>query len=1386
MSINSDIRDQAYQFFIEEAPELLHVIELGLMDLREDCSTAKVHDLMRSAHSIKGGAASVGLDGIKTIAHRLEDIFKALYSDDVVIDNDLESALLAAFDHLRNPLMDQIETGSCDAATALTQAEPLFELIEASLGEAFTSAENFIPSSADLGIDMAQSLFEVDVQQGLSRLSQVLATPDDYEVAGEVRAQAEVFSGFSELLGLPGFGDIAQIMATAVASYPDRALDILRVALVDLQAGRTAVLSGDRTRGGEPSAALIALMQGNAAIATDNEAAPTAEADITASDTAALADIFGGGAAFDLDLAAEPAPAPPVIPTASAVPDLSPEALELRQQAYQYFSQEAPELLDAIDAGLATLRDRHDTTVIHEIARAAHSIKGGSASAGLETIRAIALRVEHIFKALHGPDVNFDLDLETALKQAAACLRQPLTAQFASGSFDEAKALADAEPILTQLEARLQEAMANADSFIPSSADLGIDMVQSLFEVDVAQGIAQLRTAVTDTPDNAAAVLKAQADMFSGLSEVLSLPGLGAIGQTALAALANHPERAREIAELALVDYEAAHAAVMAGDRERGGAPSETLMVLAEAALVVEAAPSEDVVTAEFDAAATALFGAETAPEALPSVEDIFAAPDLAASALIADVFGGAAIAPPESDATEPALEPTPIEPPAIVGEEFAAPTNLAEAVQSVADIFGSLPTATDLIASATPPPAAKEVSTEAAPLPSTGQSAAPKQARPTARMTVRVDLDRLERMDNQVGELSINRNGLSLQNEQIQAAVRELQNRFARFQSMANSLRDLSDQMVVAPERFGMGLRPLDTDSDDSTADFDALEMDRYGGLHSLVLELLEETVQLEEAVGDIGLYTSQVDKTLEQQRQGLGGLRDELMWARMLPLGEILNRFPRMLRDLSSKYRKPVELKLTGTSVLVDKSVLEKLYDPMMHLLRNAFDHGIERPSDRRQANKSEKGTIEVAAYYRGSQTIIEVRDDGRGVDIDRVRQKAIENGLVSAERAATLSREQMLDLMFEPGFSTAESVSELSGRGVGLDVVRSQLRALKGTVSLVSTLGRGTTFTMRLPLTLTISKLMVCVVESTAVAFPSDSIEEIIIPQPQQIKTMGERQFLHWRDDAVPLYPLSELLNFTCPAPDVPLSKALVSVPAPEEWAPPILVVRQERQVCALQVDRLVTEQELVIKPFGSAIKAPGYSFGCTILGDGSLVPVLDGIALANQRETGVRAGVGLALPVGASSADENEVQGSAPIGAAPVVQAPTILVVDDSITLRQTLALTFERAGYRVLQARDGREAVEQLERHSAIQLVVCDVEMPNMNGFEFLSHRRQNPSMADIPVVMLTSRSGDKHRKLAMHLGANDYFTKPYLEQEFLAKVDALRRKPVGTAALSTR
>ncbi|NEP49594.1 MAG: response regulator, partial [Moorea sp. SIO3C2] len=356
-------------------------------------------------------------------------------------------------------------------------------------------------------------------------------------------------------------------------------------------------------------------------------------------------------------------------------------------------------------------------------------------------------------------------------------------------------------------------------------------------------------------------------------------------------------------------------------------------------------------------------------------------------------------------------------------------------------------------------------------------------------------------------------------------------------------------------------------------------------------------------------------------------------------------------------------------------------------------------------------------------------------------------------------------------EPGFSTAAKVSELSGRGVGLDVVRSQIRALKGKISVTSAPGKGTTFTLRLPLTLTIAKLLIATVGPIVIALPSDSIEEIVVPKGDQMQKSGTKRFLLWRGQMVPTYTMSDLLEYNCPVRESTPSKALVYVPTPEDWALPMVVMRRDQQAFALEIDRVITEQELVIKPFGKALAAPSYTYGCTILGDGSLIPVIDSNALLEQflaqthEETKPRSLSDILKATTKKKSSVNRTQ--TPAQTAPV---PTILIVDDSTGLRRTLAMSLQKAGYRVLQARDGHEALEQLRQSSKVQMIICDIEMPNMNGFEFLGQRRQDPQLSKIPIAMLTSRSSEKHQRLAMHLGANAYFTKPYIEQDFLGKI----------------
>ncbi|MBW4638281.1 MAG: hybrid sensor histidine kinase/response regulator [Gloeocapsa sp. UFS-A4-WI-NPMV-4B04] len=1124
---------------------------------------------------------------------------------------------------------------------------------------------------------------------------------------------------------------------------------------------------------------------------------------------------------------------------------------DIRDHAYQFFIQEAPELLQLIEEELLTLRQDRSIAKIHNMMRAAHSIKGGAASVGLETIKTLAHSLEDIFKALFNEDLEIDAEVENLILLAYDCLRLPLMEQLTTGQFDSEQAMANAEPVFAQIEAQLGEFLRGAANNMPSSVDLGVDIALSIFEVDVAQGIDRLKSVLADPQAfEVAGELRAQAEIFAGLAELLSFPGFGAIASLAISAIEAHPDQALQVTQVALADFIAARQAVIDGDRIQGGTPSEALIKLANSADVVTAGNNLFETVGTIDE----LLPLQVIPEN-NIFSNAFASEDVSAISGLDDIFGDALNFEPAS--LEPLTAVTPItsgsqELKPIEQENIQSVPDLATTNNvSLDDLFGdtlnvepasldsnpavtaipeALPQKQTSIASSEQFPAiqdaanladnsgaivpapiniptvAEKAGISAAPNRSTAQKleTTPVQAAAAANLSVRVDVERLERMNNLVGELSINRNGLSLQNTQLQNTVQELLRRFAKFQQMGTQLRALSDQMLVSPDRYApkgksnnrtKKLSPSNDTSFGTTsakttlfsnADFDSLELDSYGELHSLLQGTLEEIVQLEETVGDVVLFAGQSTETLEAQRQMLGHLRDDLMWARMLPLGEVLNRFPRMLRDLSRSYDKPVDLKLSGTGVLVDKAALEKLYDPLLHLVRNSFDHGIEMPDVRRQQGKPEQGRIEIRAYHQGSQTTIEVRDDGRGLNLERIRTKATEMGLASAEQLATASTSGILELIFEPGFSTASQISELSGRGVGLDVVRSQLRSLKGDVTVSSEPGEGTVFTLRIPLTLTVAKLLVGFVGSTAFALPSDTIEEILIPQPNQVKQSGGQRFLHWQDRIIPAYHLSELLNYGCPVPETVISEALDVIASPDDWASPMLLLSQDDNFLALEIDRLVTEQELVIKPFGSAIAPPGYIYGCTILGDGSLIPVIDGSGLLSSFVGETKTGIAVSKPNLLEGVNDEDLFNSSNTPTVQTIKTPTVLVVDDSITLRQTLVLTFQKAGYRVVQAKDGREAIEQLQKVSAIQLVVCDVEMPNMNGFEFLSHRRQDSTISKIPVVMLTSRSSDKHRQLAMHLGANAYFTKPYIEQEFVAAAKTMiaQNALVGMPALT--
>ncbi|MGH2415329.1 MAG: chemotaxis protein CheA, partial [Microcystaceae cyanobacterium] len=342
----------------------------------------------------------------------------------------------------------------------------------------------------------------------------------------------------------------------------------------------------------------------------------------------------------------------------------------------------------------------------------------------------------------------------------------------------------------------------------------------------------------------------------------------------------------------------------------------------------------------------------------------------------------------------------------------------------------------------------------------------------------------------------------------------------------------------------------------------------------------------------------------------------RDSLIEARMLPLGHLFERFPRILHQLELIHKKQITLNFRGSDTLVDKTIVEKLYDPLLHLLRNAFDHGIESSSIRQKQGKPEKGQIEISAYHQGKYLVIELRDDGQGLDFEKIRAKAIERQLVSPEQASSLNEAQLAEFIFQPGFSTASQVNELSGRGIGLDVVRIHLQIIGASVSINSQLNQGTMFRLQIPLSLTIANLLLCQAGDQTYALFTNSIEEILIPTADQIRSWEGGKVLRWDKGAsmklIPVYQLTKVLNYFSSITQPSIFNTQPNRISQEEYKP-IILIRSQDKLFGLEVDQLIGDQELVIRPLGAMIVPPRYIYGSCILPDGQLTLVLDGLAL-----------------------------------------------------------------------------------------------------------------------------------------------------------------------------
>ena len=649
---------------------------------------------------------------------------------------------------------------------------------------------------------------------------------------------------------------------------------------------------------------------------------------------------------------------------------------------------------------------------------------------------------------------------------------------------------------------------------------------------------------------------------------------------------------------------------------------------------------------------------------------------------------------------------------------------------------------------------------------------AASPQKIAAATKSVRIALGRLDRMMNTVGELVISRtkmvgrvaelermiDTLSFSKERLQGKVNEFQEKYEynRIRSQigmpwANNQR----QKLLASAAAGEGF--LD--------EFSELEMDRYDDFNILSRSMTEISADVNEVLSQLEGYVSRVEGDIHEFTKLAHHLQDEITAARMVPIGTLYSLLSRAVRDAAKSAKKNVELDLSGSETELDNNIIQQISDPLVHLVRNSVAHGIEAPADRLAKGKAEQGHVMLRAYHRGNHIYIEVEDDGRGIDYARVRQSAIDCGLVSTETADRLTERDLREMLFHPGFSTATVKTELAGRGVGLDVVRSNLGVLNGEIEIQSEPGQGTKFTLKVPLTLIISPALFVRCGSNNFALPLAVVEEIRRLRADEIEDVGGKLLTKVRDIVTEVVRLDSYLGLP---PLEPINGYFRMVVANAG----------SRQV-GLVVEEVLGKDEIVIKNLGEYLRRVKLFPGTTIAPDGSLILLIDlnrMVAAEPNERRAVQASASAARVFAPGSAAV--ARGTIPTEAIDRVDHERVIVVaDDSISVRKFVGRMLEKNGYRVKLAADGLEAAELISQIGC-HLVITDLEMPRMTGYELMAQLRQSPTTKRIPVMVVTSRAGAKHRDRAMREGASAFLTKPVQEDQLLAAVEQL----IGTEA----
>lgn len=597
----------------------------------------------------------------------------------------------------------------------------------------------------------------------------------------------------------------------------------------------------------------------------------------------------------------------------------------------------------------------------------------------------------------------------------------------------------------------------------------------------------------------------------------------------------------------------------------------------------------------------------------------------------------------------------------------------------------------------------------------------------------VRVPARVLDSMLWTSGEIAISNSHVQERLKHALTALTELRERQEVLRERSNDMESFATtQGIAAGRRHVLAAASSVT----ASSGFDPLELDQYNELHVYARAITETAADLQLLGADLTNALTTVTAAVSQQALLNNELHDLLMTARMVSARNFDSRLQRTVRQAAEQCGKQVTLRVEGTDLMLDDQLMNLLIDPLQHLLRNAVDHGIEAPSIRAAFGKPETGNILIAFARDGNYLTIACHDDGAGLDLARIRSHALARGMITEDQ--DLADHDIAGLILRAGFSTADEVTEVSGRGVGMDIVHAAVLKLKGSIDIRTTTGRGATFRLRVPMSLGIVHCLLVVAGRQTFALPSDNLERIVYGGASYVQRAPGGVI--YKDDEV-----------TCPAYFLAELTGLADI---EQDVRPVLMMKGLTDRTAIVIDAVAGGSNLVIKSMGRYLSRVKGVTGASILGDGGVVPILDLVELIRSEH--------IPLQAGAASA-------------APAIAQSDVLVVDDSLSVRTALEILLKDAGFKVRLAKDGVEAIEAINTQLPA-VVLADLEMPRMNGLELTTHLRTNGRTRDLPVIMVTSRTAEKHRTQATAAGVDDYLTKPYRESDLLARVRHLISK----------